>query len=138
MLIDALNRAWDQKQKNKYERIYIAIDLHGVVFKNTYDNNKIEIYDEAILPLQYLSKREGIKLIAWTSTHADDWYGKYSQLLRFNDITFDCFNSNCYEQSNEVSDFSSKFYFSVLLDDKAGFDPITDWETVYKFFRENK
>jgi hypothetical protein len=40
------------------------------------------------------------------------------------------FNENTAVENTATGNFSSKFYFSVLLDDKAGFNPETDWVLV--------
>lgn len=36
-------------------------------------------------------------------------------------------NSNPDEKDTKTGDFSKKFYFNILLDDRAGFQPETDW-----------
>ena len=45
-----------------------------------------------------------------------------------NDIKFDYLNENpeCLTESHQ-GDYSKKFYFNLLLDDRAGFDYTTDW-----------
>jgi hypothetical protein len=31
-----------------------------------------------------------------------------------------------------MGDYSKKFYYSILIDDKAGFNPLTDWAKLGK------
>ena len=55
-------------------------------------------------------------------------------MLHFYGIKFDYINENPLEVNSELSDFSKKFYFNILLDDKAGFYPKEDWQIVLDFF----
>jgi hypothetical protein len=43
------------------------------------------------------------------------------------DLQFHYVNHNPECPSDELCDFSKKFYMNILLDDKAGFDATTDW-----------
>ena len=36
-----------------------------------------------------------------------------------------------------VQCFEKKFYFNILLDDKAGFDPETDWSVIKEYLNKN-
>ena len=45
------------------------------------------------------------------------------------------FNFNPAIENTKTSCFDDKFYFSVLLDDKAGFDPDTDWKLIYDYLK---
>jgi hypothetical protein len=44
-----------------------------------------------------------------------------------NGIRFTFINKNPHAKNTPRSIFEQKFYFSVLLDDRAGFEPISDW-----------
>lgn len=42
------------------------------------------------------------------------------------------FNVNLDCQNTLTGDFTRKFYYDILLDDKAGFEPEKDWKEIYK------
>ena len=42
-------------------------------------------------------------------------------------VSFDFFNENPLCESTELCNFKDKFYFNVLIDDKAGFDGESGW-----------
>lgn len=130
MIEKAIIRAYDVMHKRNWDTIYWAIDLHGTCLISSYDNDKIEfINPQAEMTLKELSKYPETKIILWSCLHAPEW----ERVLAFferHGIKVAAVNANPFEQSNGYADFSSKFYFSVLLDDKAGFDPDTDWAVV--------
>jgi hypothetical protein len=47
-------------------------------------------------------------------------------------IHVDHYNCNPDEKNTPYADFSLKPYFNILIDDKAGFDPNTDWDGIRK------
>lgn len=126
--------------ERNWNKLYIAIDLHETVLKPTYDRNNIstEFYPNAEETLRNLSKLEGIVLIMFTSSSKGD-IEKYLSFFEEKRIKFDYVNENPEIPSTDYSDFSSKFYFNILLDDKAGFNGETDWlpfnnEFLVKYF----
>ena len=132
-ILKALKRAYDVKKERNWDTVYYAVDLHGVCLKSNYENNSYEwINEEAKTTLQLISNMEGNKIILWSSVHKFEMVN----ILRFfkeANIDIHGFNTNISEPSNDVSYFGDKFYFSVLFDDKAGFDPETDWTVVNEF-----
>jgi hypothetical protein len=134
MINTAIQRAYQTMEKRGWDTIYWAIDLHGVCLKSNYESGKYEwINEHALEGLKTISKRPENNIILWSSVHNEE---KESILEFFHTygIKVCGFNQNPYEQSNEVSCFDEKFYFSVLLDDKAGFDPYYDWVNVNMFY----
>lgn len=130
MISDAIRRAFDAKESRGYTTIYWAIDLHGTCLKSNYENGVYEfINDEARKGLRKISARPDTKIILWSGCYPDEQQ-KIIKFFAENEITVDFFNENPLEPSTKTGDFSKKFYFSVLLDDKAGFDPDKDWRNV--------
>lgn len=122
-----IERAFDKMKERKWDCIYFAIDAHGTIFKSTYKkDNVFEYYPGAKEVLKYLSTRDDIKLILWTCSHPSYIDSLFKNCV-FNHIYFDYVNENPEVETNELSNFSQKFYFDVVLDDKAGFNPETDW-----------
>ena len=139
----------DAIRKNRergHDTLYVAVDVHGTIFRPSKQTHMIlgdgadspheevcsygvtpdyEFYPCARQVLRWMSDNPRIKLILWTS--AMDVAKLYDELKQA-DILVDNINHNPDFQFNSYADFSSKFYFDILLDDKAGFDAETDWE----------
>lgn len=125
-----IQKTFTLKSENRWPEIYFCIDLHGTIIpsgKSSDDKtDNLVFYPHAKEVLQYLTSRKDIFLILWTSTPLSRlpwvlaWLGE-------NGIKFDYINRNPHAKNTPRSDFDRKFYFSILLDDRAGFEPETDW-----------
>lgn len=135
-LIDALLKEWKKKTERKWDRFYVAIDLHDTIFRSNYNGLSVDVIPEAIPALKLLSKNPEICIILSTGSYAAD-IEKYIQHLNEHDINVDYVNENPEVPSNELSDFSKKYYFNLFFDDKAGFID-SDWKTVRDFFVQVK
>ena len=122
-----------KKQRN-WDYLYVAIDWHDTIVPGTYSNDysKFAYYKDCVEVLQMMSRRQDIKLILFTSS-----YPKYCDMLltdlAVQFVTFDFVNCNSDVPNTETGNFSEKFYYNVLLDDKAGFQPETDWTDIKEF-----
>lgn len=128
----AIVRAYETMRERRWDTIYWAIDLHGVCMRSNYESGVHEFISEAALDgLRAISRRPESKIILWSSVHEDQ---KVPIINAFEErgIMIHHFNKNPYESNTATGCFDEKFYFSVLLDDKAGFDPATDWAEVEK------
>lgn len=136
-IIKAFEYAYQQKAAKKWDCIYVAVDIHGTIFKPTYSKDKenYEYYPDAKRTLQMLSARRGIKLILWSASHEKE-LDKYIQKFEKDWIYFDYVNENPEVESTELASFQSKFYFNVGIDDKFGFEPEEDWGKLYWYFFE--
>lgn len=118
-----LLKGWD-----KWPYMYWAIDLHDVIIPGTYTRNNEgkAFYPNALEVLQWLGNRDDMKIILFTSSHKDsvesiiEWMQKHM-------VGFDYFNENPECANTELCDFSKKFYFDIMLEDKAGFEGMEDW-----------
>jgi len=132
----AIIRAFDKKKRlerkdehgNWKYPMYWLIDLHDVIIPGTYTRNND---GKALNPgaeevLRWLTRRENMCPILWTSSHQDaineivKWVSDYG-------IKFTYVNENPEVKPNGLIDTTIKPYFDMLLDDKAGFDGETDW-----------
>ena len=119
-----LQRTFKMKKDRGWKTIYISIDLHGtIIYPYHYC---IEFYPGSIEVLQWMTKRKDFKIILWTSSYTKEVV-EMVRICKSQNITLDFCNRNPLEQSTDKADFSSKFYFNVLLDDKAGMEPESDW-----------
>lgn len=133
-IVKAINHAYKTAKARNWDTIYWAIDLHGVCLRSTYKSGAHEFYSqEAIDALKLISSFPENKIIIWTSTHTAQ-YNQIRALFAARDIRIDYINENPEVPSTEISSFNSKFYFSVLLDDKAGFDQDEDWRHILTWF----
>jgi hypothetical protein len=138
-IIKAFDSAFKRAQAKHWDYIYILVDVHGTIFTPSYLNEeKYEFYPYAKEALQLLSKDSNIKLILWTSSTFEAAMD-YGFVLNKNNIYFDYLNCNPevekQETDPETLDLSSKYYFNIGIDDKFGFEPETDWKTIYEYLR---
>jgi hypothetical protein len=66
-----------------------------------------------------------------------------SSLIRIKNSLDSCFDikialSYSADTTIDKQSFTKKPYFSVLLDNKAGFDPAHDWDTISAFLKMRK
>jgi hypothetical protein len=74
-----------------------------------------------------LHKRSDTVLILWTSSY-EKYVDSVRKKLQDNyGIKFDYFNENPECINTKTGCFDNKFYYNVLIDDKAGFNPESDW-----------
>lgn len=121
------------KRLKGWSEIYILIDLHGTIIpggRSTVDlEDKLEFFEGAKEVLQFFSNRRDIFIILWTSTPphrqtiVHEWF-----LTHGIEITF--WNENPHAKDTPRSKFDKKPYFNILLDDRAGFEPETDWTDI--------
>lgn len=121
-IVHAVDKVLSMKEKRGWDKIYWAIDLHDTIISGTYNKNNegYTMFQYADMVLKHLTQSEQHKLILWTSSYEDPIKNILDDLAN-KDILFDFFNENPLESNNELCNFSKKFYFNILLDDKAGF-----------------
>jgi hypothetical protein len=121
-------RAFSDKKIKGWEKLYFCIDLHDVVISATYNkfNEGAKIAPYAVDFFRWAKTRKDICTILWTSSY-ESAITQVRQRLSAAGIEFDYVDENPECPSNALCDFDKKFYFNVLLDDKAGFEAETDW-----------
>lgn len=138
MILKAIRRAYQVLEERKYDTIYWAIDIHGTCLKSNYKNSGYEfINEEARIALGCISSLPESVVILWSGCHQEQ-KDDITEFFKFYGIKVDYFNENPLEASNATGNFEEKFYFSVLLDDKAGFDPYTDWQLIIDYFQSEE
>lgn len=130
-----IERTFKMKAYKGWPEIYWAIDLHGTIIpsgkSSTDQTDHLQFYPHAKEVLQWLCNRKDIMTILWTSTPPS----RMDSVLAWfydNGITFTFVNENTHARNTLRSVFDKKFYFSILLDDRAGFEPETDWLAIKK------
>jgi len=110
--------------------------LHDVVLEGKFNrfNEGANFFPNAVRVLKQFSFRKDIVLILWTSSH-DDAMKNIIDRMSGEGIEFRYINENPECPNTELCNFNSKFYFNILLDDKAGFEGETDWLLVEEEFK---
>jgi hypothetical protein len=126
------------ERHKSWDFTYWAFDLHGTIIVPNYKHGDIprEFYPYAKKVLQMLTKRDDICMYIYTCSHPHE-QEKYIKYFKDNDINFKWVNENpeVETQNNGYGYYVDKPYFNVLFEDKAGFDPMEDWEDIYDFFK---
>ena len=135
MIVNAIERAYRLKEERNWDTVYYAIDLHGVCLTSNYTSFVHEFINQDVIDgLQTLSNRPEVVIIIWSGLYKDQ-QDSVRELFEKHGIRIDYFNENPIERSTSTGNFSNKFYFSVLLDDKAGFDPSIHWKEIIEYYK---
>ena len=121
----------NQKQlEKKWYKTHWLFDLHSTLIKP--HTEKIEWYPFAKECLQLLTLRDDINLVLWTSAYHKDLI-EFLNECEANHIHFNYVNENpATDKNNYYGDFTSKFYFDLIFEDKAEFEP-EEWEEIYLY-----
>jgi hypothetical protein len=128
-LATSIAEAYRLKREKKWEKLYFAIDLHGTIIEPG-RLIKLNVYPEAKMGLKFLSNFSDIVLILYTST-IPEMLKEFYEWCANNNIKFAYLNDNpeCSEKNHD-GDYTKKFYYNVMLDDRAGFNYKEDWHVV--------
>ncbi|MNC02069.1 hypothetical protein D3C75_494380 [compost metagenome] len=123
----AISRAYNVAMERDHEMIFWCIDLHGTVLESNYSSDSFNFINEAVTvpALQAISALPESRIILWSGISDAD-RDKVIELFTTFGIRVDWVNENPAVPSSGTGHFDKKFYFSILVDDKAGFCP-SDW-----------
>ncbi len=126
-------KTFNKIKERNWDTLYWAIDVHDTVIKANYSTTELptEFFMLACEALQRLSKRSDCCLILFTCSHEHD-IKKYLDFFESNGIIFKFVNENPDVPNTTLGSFDKKFYTNFYLDDKAGFDPTTDWLEIHR------
>lgn len=133
MITRAIKNCLTLAKEKGWSKTYWAFDIHGTILKPTFKQGVIstEFYPYAKEAMQLLSRREDIVKILYTCSYPHE-INAYLKYFRVHDIFFDSVNKNPDVADGGYGYYQDKFYFNVLMDDKAGFDGETDWAEIIK------
>ena len=123
-----IEQTFKLKAERNWDTLYVAVDLHGTIIKPTYDDN-IEFYPDAIEVIKWFNLRSDFKVILWTASYPTE-VNKFLIEADKVGMRIDFINANPLEANSRKGCFDEKFYFNILLDDKAGFVGETDWTKI--------
>lgn len=95
------------------------------------------INEDAKECLKFINSLPESKIIMWDSLHLEELL-LIKNFLKEEGINIYEINSNRDINSNENCCFNQKFYFSILLDIGAGFNPDTDWKIIMQTIKKVK
>jgi len=122
-----LERAFRHKRERGWDTVYITVDFHDVLFKGKYASDQdFELAPYAGSVMRWATLRPDIKLIAFTCSYARD-FDRVNKWLEEHGIKFDYLNCNPECGDTKLASFERKFYFNIMLEDKAGFELEHDW-----------
>lgn len=135
----AINNFFRDKEKRNWDKGYFFIDIHGTILKPNYQygNTPSEYYPMAKETLQLISKIDDIVMIIYTCSHLHE-IKEYLELFKSDNIHFKYVNENPEVPTDPkgYGNYDKKPYMNVLFEDKAGFNPETDWQEVYGLLLE--
>jgi hypothetical protein len=136
MITRAIENCLRNAKEKGWDKTYWAFDIHGTILKPNYKRDEIsrEFYPHAIEVMQLLSKRTDIVKILYTCSYPHE-IEEYLEYFAEHDIHFDHINRNPEITDGGYGYYKDKFYFNVLMDDKAGFDGETDWIEIKNLFK---
>jgi hypothetical protein len=131
MIIKAIQKAFAQARQKGWDKTFWAFDVHETIVKPNWSETTLptEFYPLAKEALQVISKRKDITCILFTCSHPSE-IEKYLAYFESHHIQFSYVNENPEVINKKYGNYSKKPYFNVLFEDKAGFDPYTDWDLV--------
>jgi hypothetical protein len=133
--LDAVRTAECLFYHRQWDIMYWAVDLHGTLLHSSYDNTDLtpQYYPHAKETMALLSREPRFKFILYTCSYEEN-IKELIRLMGEDCIRFDFINDNPEAENTKYGDFRKKPYFNVLLDDKAGFDPHTEWLEIFNFY----
>jgi hypothetical protein len=129
-IIKALNNLEKIKLLRGWDRTFWAFDIHGTLIKPNYTSERIptELYEHAIDVLKLLTDDPEVCLMLYTCSHPSE-IKEYVEFFNSHGINFEYVNVNP-EVKTDLGGYGcydKKPYFNILFEDKAGFDPESDW-----------
>lgn len=124
-------KTFETKKTREWDTLYWAVDIHDTCVKANYSKDTLptEFFSGAKEVLQRISNRKDCCLILYTCSHPPE-IEQYLELFKSNGINFKYVNKNPEPKDTAFGCFKDKFYFNLMLDDKAGFNANTDWSEI--------
>jgi hypothetical protein len=121
----------ERKAKERgWDKIFIAVDWHDTICESTYGGTALHFYPFAIKTLKSWTENPQIELILFTSSYQDN-VKEFLEVCEAYGIHFEYINENPEVKNTAYGDFRKKFYYDLLIDDKAGFDQERDWHELW-------
>lgn len=139
MITKAITNCLQHASIKGWAKTYWAFDIHGTMLYPTFQSGVLStrFYPYVQEVMQLLSKRSDIVLILYTCSYPHEIV-EYLKYFERHGIHFEYVNENPDVCAGAYGHYDRKFYFNILFEDKAGFDPLTDWKLVYDLLLAQK
>lgn len=135
----AIKICYEQREKRGWDRLYFFFDIHSTILKPNYQYGNIpkEFYPHAKEAMQLISKLDDVCMVLYTCSHPHE-IEQYLEFFKENNIHFQYVNENpeVATDLNGYGCYDKKPYINVLFEDKAGFNPETEWLEVLKLLTD--
>jgi hypothetical protein len=121
-----LKKTFEDYAKKGWDRIFVLLDVHGTIIPSGTHESFEFINPECKEVLQWMSRRPEFRLIFWTSSYDAETLALRAWLFK-NDVLIDYVNANPEAKDTSRACFDKKPYYNLVIDDRAGFEPETDW-----------
>lgn len=141
MIKSAILKAIQAGQSRGWDTLYWAIDIHGTIIIPNWSTEQLpkECYPLAIEALKRIKNFKLFKnvLIISSSSHLNE-LTQYLKFFEEHGVHFDYINENpeVPSLSGDYGYYEDKYYFNILLEDKAGFDPYVEWFDIITLLNE--
>lgn len=126
-----IKKTFEDYKSKGWDRIFILIDVHGTIIPNGKHDAFSFITKDAEEVLRWFSNRPEIRLILWSSSYAKELHDIQLWLYSIG-INFEYLNQNPEVTNTERACFDQKLYYNILIEDRAGFEPLQDWAAMKK------
>lgn len=139
MITKAITNCLQIARIKGWAKTYWAFDVHGTMLYPTFQSGVIStrFYPYVKEVMQLLNQRSDIVLILYTCSYPHEIV-EYLKYFEEHGIHFEYVNENPDVCAGAYGHYDRKFYFNILFEDKAGFDPLTDWKLVYDLLLAQK
>lgn len=124
-------RTWSIAKTRGWNNVTIAVDIHDCILEANYKAGNIpkKFLGTAKEVLQRLSLRKDVTLILYTCSYPNE-IQEYLEFFKENGISFKYVNENPDCANTAFGNFEKKFYYNILIEDKAGFLWSRDWNEI--------
>lgn len=135
MILNAVKKAFKLKEERGWDKVFFFFDIHETVLYPDYNNMAKVYYPYAKDVLTWFSQMEGVTLCLYTCSYPHE-IEEYLKFFKEDGIDFTYVNKNPEAGNTKHGYFEDKPYMNALWDDKAGFDPETEWWTMLNYLIE--
>lgn len=135
MITKSIQDAFKRAEKQHWWKLYIAIDIHGVMFESTSVVERQRIFlPGALETLRYLSSRRDIEMFLFSCSHSKELW-EVKDFLAKNNVNVAPMPDYTEISSMGRGNYLLKPYYNLLLDDKGGFEA-NEWLAVLAEFKK--
>lgn len=129
MNICNIKKTFEDYRSKGWDRIFVLVDVHGTLIPSGEHENFSFICQTAKEVLQWMSRRPEFRIILWTSSYPNEICMLCAWLSQ-QGVFIDYLNENPEAKDTARACFTRKPYYNIVIDDRAGFEPASDWAAI--------